>query len=171
MSGPSHGSPVGDSLWNENDQSSTPARVGDELRGLEQLVAVWVALVEDARRQRVRGEDDVRARSANAVGEERDEPGVVVPALDEGELGAVVERVFELVAVAGDREPAVVRGEHEPDDAVAPPSTAALDGLGDLRRPVLHAREDRQPELLLSAARVASVIAFSGFESSIPSRR
>ena len=25
MSGPSHGSPVGDSLWNENDQSSTPA--------------------------------------------------------------------------------------------------------------------------------------------------
>ena len=25
MSGPSHGSPVGDSLWNENDHSSTPA--------------------------------------------------------------------------------------------------------------------------------------------------
>ena len=44
MSGPSHGSPVGDSLWNENDQSSTPAAVGDEGGRLEQLVAVGVAL-------------------------------------------------------------------------------------------------------------------------------
>ena len=61
MSGPSHGSPVGDSLWKAKLQSPTPAALGDETARLEQLVAVRVALVEDARRQRVRREDDVRS--------------------------------------------------------------------------------------------------------------
>ena len=50
MSGPSHGSPVGDSLWNENVHSCDARALGDEARGLEQLVAVRVALVEDPRR-------------------------------------------------------------------------------------------------------------------------
>ena len=52
-------------------------------RGLEQLVLVGVALVEDARGERVRREDDVSVRAADAVGEERDEARVVVPAVDE----------------------------------------------------------------------------------------
>ena len=92
MSGPSHGSPVGDSLWNENDQSSSPARSATRRDGLEQLVLVRVALVEDARGEAVRGEDDVRVGAADAVGEELDEARLVVPALDEAELGAAGER-------------------------------------------------------------------------------
>ena len=75
----------------------------DELGGLEQLVLVRVARLEDARRQRVRREDDVRVRAAHALGEEVDEARLVVPALDERELGAAAERVFELLPVAGDR--------------------------------------------------------------------
>ena len=71
MSGPSHGSPVGLSLWKANDQLLDPGALGDEPRGLEELVAVRVAVGEDPRRQAVRGEDDVRVRAAHAVGEER----------------------------------------------------------------------------------------------------
>jgi hypothetical protein len=65
---------------------------GDETRGLEELLLVGVALVEDAGRERVRGEDDVRVGAADARREEVDEPIVVVPALDEDELGAAGER-------------------------------------------------------------------------------
>ena len=59
MSGPSQGSPVGDWLWKENVHSCDPGALGDEARGLEQLVSVGIALVEDPGGQRVRGEDDV----------------------------------------------------------------------------------------------------------------
>ena len=41
---------------------------GDELSRLEQLVAVGVALLEDACGERVRSEHDVRSRSANSIG-------------------------------------------------------------------------------------------------------
>ena len=99
-------------------------------------------------------------------------PGIVVPALDEEQLGAAAERPLELVAVAGDRERRVVRREHEADDRVGPGSDRRVRGLGDVRRPVLHAGEDREPEpFLRGVTRVSSVIAFSGFDSSIPSRR
>ena len=50
MSGPSHGSPVGDSLWKEKLHSVEARRLGDEARGLEQLVAVRVARGDDPRR-------------------------------------------------------------------------------------------------------------------------
>ena len=40
MSGPSQGSPVGEALWKENDQSRDAGALGDEPRRLEQLVHV-----------------------------------------------------------------------------------------------------------------------------------
>ena len=88
MSGPSHGSPVGDSLWKEKLQAPRPRRLGDEPRRLEQLVAVRIARLEDSRRQRVRREDDVRVGAADAIGEQLHEAGLVVPALDEAQLSA-----------------------------------------------------------------------------------
>ena len=93
-----------------------PAALGDEPGRLEQLLLVRIAHREDALRQRVRGEDDVRVGAAHPVGEQLDEAGLVVPAVDEAKLGAAVERRFELVAVALDRERRVVRREHEADD-------------------------------------------------------
>ena len=59
--------------------------VGYQPRRRQQLPLVGVALVEDARREAVGGEDDVGLRAADAVGEERDEAGIVVPAVDEGQ--------------------------------------------------------------------------------------
>ena len=147
MSGPSHGSPVGDSLWNEKLQVGEARRLGDEPRRLEQLVAVRVAGLEDPRRQRVRGEDDVRVGAADAVGEQLDEAGLVVPALDEAELRAAGERTLELLPVARDRERGVVRREHEPDDLLGSGRDRRIGRVRDARRPVLHPGEDRQPEL------------------------
>jgi hypothetical protein len=70
-----------------------------------------------------------------------------VPALDEDELGAPGERLVELLAVAPDREPRVVRGEDEPDDALRACRDRGGRGVGDPRRPVLHPGEHRQAEL------------------------
>src|SRR5438270_7592086 len=84
-------------------------RFGNETRSLEELVAIRVAGVEDARGQRVRGEDDVRVGAADAVGEQLDEAGLVVPALDEAQLRPARERPLELIAVTRDRESGVVR--------------------------------------------------------------
>ena len=77
----------------EGERPLVDARaLGDEARRLEQLVAVRVALVEDPRRQRVRGEDDVRGDlllEATIVRREQlDEAGVVAPALDEARASA-----------------------------------------------------------------------------------
>ena len=117
MSGPSHGSPVGDSLWKENDQSVDPGRLGHEARRLEQLVAVGIALVEDPGRQRVGGEDDVLVFLRHKpLREQRDEAGLVAPALDEAQVRAAGDRVDELRPVLLDREGRVVRRQHQPDD-------------------------------------------------------
>ena len=74
-------------------------RLDDQLRGLEELVTVRVALVEDPRRKAVRSEDDVGVRSTNAVGEHRDVRLVRMPALDEAKLGATVKTGDPLVTV------------------------------------------------------------------------
>ena len=95
----------------------------------------------------MRGEDDVRVGAAHAVGEQLDEAGLVVPALDEAQLAAAGERALELLAVARDRERGVVRREHEPDDLLGPRGDSRLGSVRDPRRPVLHPREDRHPEL------------------------
>ena len=65
---------------------------------------VRVALVEDPRRKAVSGEDHVRVRAADPVGEHVQVRLVVVPALDEPELGAACEALLQPLAVAVDRE-------------------------------------------------------------------
>ena len=65
-----------------------------------------------------------------------------MPALDEDELDAARERIFELLSVAGDREARIVRREHEADDGSRAGRESALCGVGDAGRPVLHAGED-----------------------------
>ncbi len=104
-------------------------------------------------------------------GEQVDEAGLVVPALDEGELGAAGEGLLELLAVAGDRETRVVGREHEPGDASAPGASAASAASAIRGVQCFIPVKTGRPSSASSAARVCSVIAFSGFESSIPSRR
>ena len=127
------------------------AALGDERRGLQELVAVGIALGEDPLREAVRGEDDVRVGAAHAVGQELDVRLVVVPALHEGELGAAVERILEPVAVAADRDARVVRGEHEPDEPLGAVRERPLDRLRDPGLPVLHAHVDGRPVASSSA--------------------
>ena len=96
------------------------------------------------------GEDDVRVRAPHAVGEKRDEAGIVVPALDEDELRvALGQRLLELRAVAGDRAARVVRREHETDDRRRTGRERRLGRRRDPRLPVLHAGEDGHAELPL----------------------
>src|SRR5262245_16395494 len=121
----------------------------DQLRRLQELVAVRVAHFEDPRRKAMRSEDDVRAGPAHAVGEDVHIRLVHVPALDEAQPDAPVERVLEPLAVAVDRELRVVRREDEPDDQVGAALDGAVDRLGDSRRPVLHARVDGEANLAL----------------------
>ena len=121
----------------------------DGRRGFEELILVRVALVEDPCGQGVRGEHDVSLGAADSRCEELDEPFVVVPALDEDELGAPGEHLLELRAVAGDREPRVVRREDQPDDSAGACGQGLLGSVGDPRRPVFHPGEDGEPKLLL----------------------
>src|SRR5436190_21432483 len=78
-----------------------------------------------------------------------EERPVVVPALDEDEPGPPLEGVFQPLAVAGDRQPRVVRREHQADEGVGSAGERRLDRLRDPGEPVLHADEDRQPKLAL----------------------
>ncbi len=56
-------------------------RLGHEPRRLEQLLLVRVAALEHTRGERVGGEDDVGIRALHALGKQRDETGIVVPAV------------------------------------------------------------------------------------------
>ncbi len=97
----------------------------------------------------MRGEDDVCVGSAHAVGEQVDEARLVVPALDERQLGAAAERRLELLAVALDRQGGIVRREDEADDHSRVRRERRFRGIRDPRRPVLHPGEDRHAELRL----------------------
>ena len=123
----------------------------DETRGLEQLLAVGIALVEDPLGQRVRGEDHPRVGGAHAVGENVQEPGMVVPALDERDFRAAGDGSVEALSVLADREPRVMRREHQSDDPRRSTRQRRLDCLGDPRLPVLHPDEDRNAELPLQS--------------------
>ena len=71
MSGPSHGSPVGDSLWNENDQSSTPASSATSA----EVSSSWSRYGSPISRMRAGSEWAVKTTcavgAADPVGEER----------------------------------------------------------------------------------------------------
>ena len=74
MSGPSHGSPVGDSLWNENDQSSSARALARRAGAVSSSWSLYGSPSSRIRAgRRVRGEDDVRVGAADAVGEQLDE--------------------------------------------------------------------------------------------------
>src|SRR5580765_3935036 len=65
----------------------------DSRRGLFELLLVWVSLRDDAGRKRMRREDDVLWRAAQAGRVPRDEGLEEMPALDHPQLGTVCERV------------------------------------------------------------------------------
>ena len=143
-----------------------------EAAGLQELVLVRVALGEDPLGEAVRGEDDVRVGAAHAVREQLDEAGLVVPALDEAQLGAAGERLLDLVAVARDRERASSAARARARRSSSAPAASARSAASAIRGvqcfiPV----KTGSPSSASSAARVSSVIAFSGLERSIPSRR
>ena len=130
-------------------------------------------VVEDPRGQRVRGEDDVCVGSADAVGEQLDEAGLVVPAVDEG------------AARRGRRAPARAgrgsRRSRAPSSAArararrscprrrrrAASAASAMRGV----QCFMPVKTGTSPSSASSAARVSSVIAFSGEPSSMPRRR
>src|SRR3954447_8327931 len=133
---------------------------GDEARGREQLVLVGIPRVEDPRGQRVRREHDPRVGAADAVGDHVEERWTVVPAFDELQLRASLERRLEPLAVLADRHSGVVRREHEADDPRRAPGQRGGDRLGDAGAPVLHPDEDRDAELTLErrALRLGDVV-------------
>src|SRR5436190_23133143 len=91
----------------------------------------------------------MRRRPTNAVGQQLDEAWLVVPAVDEDELGTTRDRGFELLAVAADREARPVGREDEPDDRLRALLDRRVRSLDDPRVPVLHAGEDGEAELPL----------------------
>ena len=93
------------------------------------------------------GEDDVAVESAHTRRQHLEKRIVVVPALDEDELCSALERRLQPLAIAGDREAGVMRREHEPDERLGSTRERSLHGLANPRPPVLHADEDRYPEL------------------------
>ena len=64
-------------------------------------------------------------------------------------FGTGTTHLLELRAVAGDREPRVVRREDEADDDVRAGRQGRPDSVCNAGRPVLHAREHRHGELTL----------------------
>ena len=151
MSGPSHGSPVGLSLWNANDQSEMPACSATS----RDVSSSWSRYGSPSARIRSGRLWAVKTTCASvpphALGQERDVRLVVVPALDEDQLGSAVEPLLEPVAVPADRDTRVVRRQHEPDEPVGTVSERALDGLRDPRVPMLHAHVNGQAGRLLQA--------------------
>ena len=83
--------------------AAQPGAGGDEACSREQLVAVGVAGRENALREAVSSEDDVRGGPAHALGDHIDVGAQVVPALDEIERRSAVERRLHAVAVAAHR--------------------------------------------------------------------
>ena len=131
----------------------------DEPARLEQLVAIRVALGEDARSG---SECAVKttwrrpgARSPHTLRQQLDEAGLGAPALHERELGPAGERLLELAPVrrrsTWPSSAARARARREP----APLATARLHRVGDPRRPVAHAGEDGRAELSLERARAS----------------
>ena len=171
MSGPSHGTPVGDSDWNENDQSPRPRarrRAGTSRAAGPRRVAVAEDSAGRLCAVKTTCASVPRTRSARSV----DEPGLVVPALDERELRAAGERLLDSAGSPRSRaasSAARARGRR-PSSAPAasararPPRRCAASSASC---PV----NTGTPSSRSSAARVSSVIAFSGEPSSIPSRR
>src|SRR5581483_1030613 len=98
---------------------------------------------------------DMPFEAADAAGEDVEKGLVVVPALDEDELGTPLERRLEPLAVTGDRQAREVRREHDADDRLGAVGEGRLDRLGDPRLPVLHADEDRHSELALERGALA----------------
>ena len=73
-----------------------------------------------------------------------------MPAVDQHELGvAPVERRLEPLAVLADRHAREVRRQHDADQARRIAGERPVHRLHDPRPPVLHADEDRDPELAL----------------------
>ena len=90
------------------------------------------------------------------VGDDVHERRVVVPAVDEHELGvAPVERRLEPLAVLADRQAREVRRQHDADQPRRAAGERPVHRLGDPRPPVLHPDEDRDPELALERRRAA----------------
>ncbi len=124
-----------------------PGALGDQPRGLEELVLVGIALVENPRRQAVRREDDVPVEAAHPLGEHVEVRLVRSPALDEAQLGPARERRLQALPVAVDRQLRVVRRQHEADDRLRAAGQRLLDRVRDPRLPVLHPHEHGHAEL------------------------
>ena len=153
--------------------------VGDERGGLEQLVAVRVARVDDPRGQRVGREDDVRLAvpgdRPDAARERVDEARLGAPAADEARLGTRrrprrrrAPRTSRSTSWRSAARARARRGDRAPSASAS--STAVAMRGSQCRMPV----RTGSPSSASSAARVASVTAFSGegaSESSIPSPR
>ena len=138
--------------------------LGDEARGLEQLLAVGVAVGQDPLRQRVRREDDPGVGSADAGGDHVHEGRVVVPALDQHELGlAAVQRRLEPLAVLADRHAARSAAPARRRSAASPRRRARASTASAIRGcQCFIPTKTGIPSSRSSAARCASVTSSSG---------
>ena len=152
MSGPSHGSPGrARALEGERPVARAPARSRDEPR-TSRAAGLGTGRRSSRMRsgRRVRGEDDVGVGAADAVGEDVEERLVVVPALDEHELGAAA-RAPPRAARGSRRSRAASSGARgrARRSRRRRPASARSTASRDPRPPVLHADVDRHGELAL----------------------
>ena len=155
MSGPSHGSPVGDSLWKANDHSTIAAR-STTSRDVSSRASAYVS--PDSR-IRAGSECAVKTTCADRAAARRAARGgrrtrVGTPFPYEAGLHPAGDRLLEELTVLRDRERRPVRREHEPDERPVAAPERLLDGRADPRVPVPHAGEHGQAERSSSAARV-----------------
>ena len=109
---------------------------------------------------------------AHAIGPELDQARLVVPALDERELGAAGERRPPAAAGSRRSRAASSAGRARARRSGSAPAASAASAASAIRgRQCFIPVKTGRPSSASSAARVCSVISFSGFESSIPSRR
>ena len=130
---------------------------GDQLRGAQQLFLVGIALIEDARRQAVRGEDrhhllgirELGADHPHVVGDRLEIAVELVPALDEVQAGrrrAVPSRregLVHLASVAAGADRREVGRQHDRDHVVRATIDDLVDRRRDARRTMLHPEVDR----------------------------
>ena len=150
MSGPSHGSPVGDSLWKR-----TTSREHRRARRRAATSRAARPRTDRPRRGCAPGSECAVKTTCAVACRERDRRAArrtrssCPSARRTGARRARASASSSCSPVPLDRQRRVVRREHEPDDRPGARRERALRRLGDPRRPVRMPGEDRQAELRL----------------------
>ena len=171
MSGPSHGSPVCDSLWNENDQSATRARSATSA----DVSRSWSRYGSPDSRMRAGSECAVKTTCASVPRTRSARSSTKPGSSRQLSMNTSSARPAERrrPAAPGSRRStgtsSAERARGRPRSPRRSPARAAAASAMRGAQCFMPVNTGMSPSSRSSAARVASVIAFSGEPSSIPS--